>query len=300
MKTIYFKNRNLIFKTGVFLLVFISGFNLQAQVNPATQDSTKMGYSVGKVGFSNPPSVVNLYVFDPKTDRYIFTSTIGSYSINYPKFLTPKEYEAMVLKESIRNYYKKKLDAIDGKKAGSEEAKKDLLPKYYVNNSFFETIFGGNTIDVKPTGSVEMDLGVRYTKQDNPSFSTQNSSNTTFDFNQRISMSLMGKVGTRLNVNANYDTQSTFAFQNLIKLEYNPDYNANEDDIIQKIEVGNVSMPLNTSLIRGAQSLFGVKAQFQFGKTTITGVFSEQKSQTKSVTSQGGGTIQEFELFALD
>jgi cell surface protein SprA len=53
-------------------------------------------------------------------------------------------------------------------------------------------------------------------------------------------------------------------------------------------------------LIRGAQSLFGVKAQLQFGKTTVTGVFSEQRSQTKSVTSQGGGTLQEFELFALD
>jgi cell surface protein SprA len=300
LKTLYIKSRNIIFKISIFFLIFFSGFNGLAQNNPPVQDSTKMGFSVGQLGLNNPASVVNLYVYDPKTDRYIFTSTIAGYSINYPKFLTPKEYEALVLKESIRNYYKKKLDAIDGVKKGSEEAKKDLLPKYYVNNSFFETIFGGNTIDVKPTGSVEMDLGVRYTKQDNPSFSTQNASNTTFDFNQRISMSLMGKVGTRLNVNANYDTQSTFAFQNLIKLEYNPDFKANEDDIIQKIEVGNVSMPLNTSLIRGAQSLFGVKAQFQFGKTTITGVFSEQKSQTKSVTSQGGGTIQEFELFALD
>jgi cell surface protein SprA len=141
-----------------------------------------------------------------------------------------------------------------------------------------------------------MDLGVRYTKQDNPAFSPQNRAQTSFDFNQRISMSLMGKVGTRLNVNANYDTQSTFAFQNLIKLEYAP----TEDDIIQKIEVGNVSMPLTNSLIRGAQSLFGVKAQLQFGKTTITGVFSEQKSQTKSVTAQGGGTIQDAEIFALD
>jgi len=300
LKTLYIKSRNIIFKISIFFLILFSGFNGLAQNNPPVQDSTKMGFSVGQLGLNNPASVVNLYVYDPKTDRYIFTSTIAGYSINYPKFLTPKEYEAKVLKESIRNYYKKKLDAIDGVKKGSEEAKKDLLPKYYVNNSFFETLFGGNTIDVKPTGSVEMDLGVRYTKQDNPSFSTQNASNTTFDFNQRISMSLMGKVGTRLNVNANYDTQSTFAFQNLIKLEYNPDYKANEDDIIQKIEVGNVSMPLNTSLIRGAQSLFGVKAQLQFGKTTITGVFSEQKSQTKSVTSQGGGTIQEFELFALD
>jgi cell surface protein SprA len=103
-------------------------------------------------------------------------------------------------------------------------------------------------------------------------------------------------VGTRLQVNANYDTQSTFDFQNQIKLEYTP----TEDDIIQKIEVGNVSMPLNSSLIQGAQSLFGVKTQLQFGKTTITGVFSEQKSETRTVTAEGGATITDFELFALD
>ena len=300
MKTFYIKNINSLIKISIFLLVLLSDFTLQAQVDEEVQDSTKTGYSTGQIGIPNPPSVVDLYVYDPITDRYVFTSSVSGFSVNYPVILTPKEYDAMILRESMHAYYKKKLDAIDGKKEGSEAAKKDLLPRYYVNNSFFETIFGGNTIDVKPTGSVEMDLGVRYTKQDNPSFSPRNRSSTTFDFNQRISMSLMGKVGTRLSVSANYDTQSTFAFQNLIKLEYNPDLNANEDDIIQKIEVGNVSMPLNTSLIRGAQSLFGVKAQLQFGKTTVTGVFSEQKSQTKSVTAQGGGTIQEFELFALD
>ena len=221
---------------------------------------------------------------------------MDGFNINYPIILTPKEYEELVLRESMRKYFKDKSDAIDGKKEGSDAKKKDLLPRFYVNSGFFESIFGSNTIDVKPTGSVEMDLGVRYTKQDNPAFSPRNRSQTTFDFNQRISMSLNGKVGTRVSVNANYDTQSTFAFQNLIKLEYAP----GEDDIIQKIEVGNVSMPLSNSLIRGAQSLFGVKTQLQFGKTTVTGVFSEQKSQTKSVTAQGGGTIQDFQLFALD
>jgi cell surface protein SprA len=196
----------------------------------------------------------------------------------------------------MRKYFQEKLNAVDGKRAGSEEARKNLLPRFYVNNKFFEAIFGGNTIDVKPSGSVEIDLGIRFTKQDNPSFSPRNRKTTAFDFNQRISMGLQGKVGTRLNVNINYDTQSTFAFQNLIKLDYTP----TEDDILQKIEVGNVSFPISNSLIRGAQSLFGVKAQFQFGKTTLTGVFSEQKSQSKTITSQGGGTIQEFDFFALD
>lgn len=283
-------------KICTFLLVLFCGFSVHSQVEQVAQDTVKTGFSLGKIQLKNPPSIRSAYTYDPITDRYVYTSTVDGLSINYPIFLTPKEYEKLVLKESMRDYFKKKVDAIDGKKEGSDLAKKDLLPRYYVKSGLFESIFGSNTIDVRPTGSIEMDLGIRYTKQDNPSFSPRNRSNLSFDFDQRISMSLMGKVGTRLNVNANYDTQSTFAFQNLIKLDYAP----TEDDIIQKIEVGNVSMPLNSSLIRGAQSLFGVKTQLQFGKTTVTGVFSEQKSQTKSLVAQGGGTIENFEMFALD
>lgn len=283
-------------KICILLLVLLCGNVLRAQVTPATQDTTKTQFSTGKIELEDPPSVLSAYRYDPITDRYIYTNSVDGFSINYPLILTPKEYEDLVLKESRRNYFRKKSDAIDGKKAGAEAAKKDLLPRYYVNSSLFESIFGSNTIDVKPTGSVEMDLGLRYTKQDNPSFSPRNRSSLTFDFDQRISMSLMGKIGTRLEVNANYDTQSTFAFQNLFKLAYTP----SEDDIIQKVEVGNVSMPLNSTLIRGAQSLFGVKAQLQFGKTTVTGVFSEQKSQTKSIVAEGGGTVQNFDMFALD
>jgi len=283
-------------KISIFLVVLFCGFVSWAQVDEEAQDTIKTGYSLGKIQIKNPQSVLSGYTYDPVTDRYIYTNSVDGFSIDYPIVLTPKQYEDLVLKESMKDYFKKKIDAIDGKKEGSEEEKKNLLPRYYVNSGLFESIFGSNTIDVKPTGSVEMDMGVRYTKQDNPSYSPRNRSNLAFDFDQRISMSLMGKVGTRLNVNANYDTQSTFNFQNLFKLEYAP----TEDDIIQKIEVGNVSMPLNNSLIRGAQSLFGVKTQLQFGRTTVTGVFSEQKSQTKSVVSQGGGTIQNFDLFALD
>jgi len=200
------------------------------------------------------------------------------------------------VKENLRDYYKQKIDAADGKKEGSGDEQKNLLPEFYVNSNFFETIFGSNTIEVIPQGSVEMDLGVLFTKQDNPAFSPRNRRNFSFDFDQRISLSLLGKVGTRLQVTANYDTQSTFDFQNLIKLEYTP----TEDDIIQKIEVGNVNMPLNSSLITGAQSLFGVKTELQFGKTRLTAVFSEQKSQTRTVTAQGGGTLQDFQLFARD
>ena len=296
MEIQYLKNIRFVYKICIILLVLFCGFVSQAQVKQVDADTTKTGVSTGKIQIKDPKSILSAYSYDPIIDRYVYTSTIGGFPVNYPAILTPKEYEALVRKESMRTYFKKKLDAIDGKKDGSDAAKKDLLPRYYVKSGLFESVFGSNTIDIKPTGFVEMDLGGRYTKMDNPSFSPRNRTNMSFDFNERISMSLTGKVGTRLNVNINYDTQSTFAFQNLIKLEYAP----SEDDIIQKIEFGNISMPLNSTLIKGAQSLFGVKAQLKFGKTTITGIYSEQKSQTKSVVSQGGGTIQDFNIYALD
>ena len=276
-------------------MLFLLSLITNAQIIKDPQDTIK-GYNTGKIVLPDASTIESAYTYDPVTDKYVYTKTFSGFNINYPIILSPKEYQQLVSREAIRKYFKKKSDAIDGKKAASKDAKKDLLPRYYINSGFFETIFGSNTIDVKPTGTVEVDLGVRYSKQDNPSFSPRNRTSTTFDFDQRISLSLLGKVGTRLGVTANYDTESTFAFQNLIKLEYTP----TEDDILQKIEVGNVSMPLNSTLIRGAQSLFGVKAELKFGKTTVTGVFSEQKSQTKSVTSEGGGTVQEFSLFGLE
>jgi len=282
---------------AVFALLFTT---IVVAQEPATQppDTTKVqtGFAIGKIKLKNPKSIVTKYTYDPKIDRYIYTESVANYDIRYPLILTPKQFQELLLKETMKGYFKEKLDAISGKKDGSEDAQKNLLPIFEINSNFFESIFGGNTIEVIPQGSVAMDLGVRFQKNDNPALSPRNRSNLSFDFDQRISLSLLGKIGERLKINANYDTESTFDFQNQIKLEYTP----TEDDILQKIEVGNVSMPLNSSLITGAQSLFGVKTQLQFGKTRITGVFSEQRSQTRTITAEGGGTIEEFALFALD
>jgi len=259
-------------------------------------DSVKTGFSLGKLKFDNPESITSKYIYDPNLDRYIYSEKVGDFNIGYPIILSPEQYLELVRKEGMKDYFKEKSDAYSGKKEGSEEARKNLLPNFYINNNFFQSVFGGNTIEVIPQGSVAMDLGVIWQKNDNPSLSPRNRTNLSFDFDQRISLSMLGKIGERLQVTANYDTEATFDFQNIVKLDYTP----TEDDILQKIEVGNVNMPLNSSLITGAQSLFGVKTQLQFGKTKVTAVFSEQRSQNSTVVAQGGGTINEFSLTALD
>lgn len=290
-------------KSHVFRLFFLSVILLgttqisQAQeTNEQETDSVKTGFALGKLELENPESIVSKYTYDPVLDRYIYTESVGNFDISYPIILTPEQYLELIRRENMKAYFKEKIDAYSGKKQGSEEARKNLLPNFYVNSSFFESIFGGNTIEVIPQGSVAMDLGVIWQKNDNPALSPRNRTNLSFDFDQRISLSMLGQIGERLQVTANYDTEATFDFQNLVKLDYTP----TEDDIIRKIEIGNVNMPLNSSLITGAQSLFGVKTQLQFGKTTVTAVFSEQRSQNNTVVAQGGGTLSDFELTALD
>jgi len=285
------------FRYIFFVVCFLSISVTMAQdTNEQVQDSVKTGVALGRLIMENPDSIVAKYSYDPKTNTYVYTESIGDFNVNYPLILTPEQYYELIEKEQMKSYFKQKADAYAGKKEGSEEARKNLLPNFYVNSNFFESVFGGNTIEVIPQGSVAMDLGILWQKNDNPALSPRNRTNLSFDFDQRISLSLLGKVGERLQVTANYDTEATFDFQNLVKLDYTP----TEDDILRKIEIGNVNMPLNSSLITGAQSLFGVKTQLQFGKTTVTAVFSEQRSQSNTVVAQGGGTVNEFALTALD
>ena len=238
------------------------------------------------------PSKIDV-IYDKVLNKYIFVEKVGDYYIRTPIFMTPEEYKKYRLQRDMLDYFKSKVSARNSKNAAS---KKDLLPTYYVNSKFFESIFGGNQIKITPTGSINLKLGFIYQNTDNPQLSEQNRSSFTFDFDQQINAGIQAQIGERLKLTANYDTQSTFDFQNLIKLEYTP----TEDDIIQGIEVGNVTMPIKNSLINGSQSLFGVKTKLQFGKTNITAVFSQQNSESRVVSSQGGSSIEEFEIRATD
>ncbi|WP_369048016.1 cell surface protein SprA [Tenacibaculum sp. UWU-22] len=250
--------------------------------------------SVGNLFLNNPSKTTIQY--DSQLNKFVIVEKIGDYYVSSPIFLSPEEYDKYRLKNDIKDYFKEKVAATNTKKKGNNNNQKNLLPKYYVNSKFFESIFGSNAVEVTPKGQVNIKLGTNYQKTENPQISIENQRSFTFDFDQQISASLQAKVGTRLNVTANYDTQSTFDFQNLIKLEYTP----TEDDILQNIEAGNISMPIKNSLINGAQALFGVKTELQFGKTHITAAFSQQNSESKTVVARGGANIEPFELRATD
>ncbi len=243
--------------------------------------------------------------YDYKTGNYILYPKVGGVVVGTPVTMTSDEYTKYVMQQKFDEYYREKTrlqeEVAKAAKEGKDVKGKAFIPGITVKSKLFEKIFGGNRIELKPSGFASFDLGILYQKIDNPQILPQNRQNFTIDLRQRIQMSLQGSVGKNVHLGVNYDTQAGFEFENKLNLGWKPDpLSGGEDQIIKKIEFGNVNMPLSTSLLTGAQSLFGVKGEFQFGNTYLTGVFSEQQSEARTITVQGGGVVNTFNIKVAD
>ncbi len=175
---------------------------------------------------------------------------------------------------------------MDGESAVSG---KNLLPKIYISPTL-DRIFGGSYVELIPRGNVTLDFGGSWQKIENPLINVRQQRNGGFEFDQQISLSVVGKIGEKLKVATNFDNNNSFDFQNSMKV----DYTGFKEDVLKKLELGNVSLPLNNSLITGSQNLFGVKAQMQFGKLFVTTIATTQRGKQSSIEIQGNtsGTTQ--------
>ncbi len=205
-----------------------------------------------------------------------------------PITMTRDEYEAYWQKQQHTRFFKDK-NKVD------HSAKKDefSLTDMQFDLGAAEKIFGPGGVQLRTQGSVEISFGVKNNIVDNPALSERARNRTFFDFDQQIQMSVNGKVGDKINVNMNYDTEATFDYDaKAIKLRYA----GKEDEIIRTLEAGNVSMPVRNTLISGATSLFGIKTELQFGKLNVAAVVSQQNTQTASASMQGGAQTTSFEI----
>ena len=228
-----------------------------------------------------------------KMNMYRVGTKLGDGFLSAPTLMTPEEYLKWTERKSMDAYFKMRNDSLRQTKGKS---------KFDFSNMHFdlgpaEKIFGPGGVQVKTQGSAELKMGYKRTFTDNPSLSERNRKNSAFDFDEKINVSLNASVGDRMNFNLNYNTDATFDFDTKnLKLAYE----GKEDDIVKLLEAGNVTFPTNSSLIKGATSLFGIRTDLQFGKLSLQAVVSQKKSQTKSVGTKGGTQLTNFEIEAYD
>lgn len=245
----------------------------------------------------DPKSVEKTVDFDPETGGYILRERIGDEDFRPATYMTFEEYLEYRRKEDERNYF----DFLSGASSDGKINSLDPIAKIDVSNGLIDRLFGGTEVDIKPQGNIDLKFGFDIQRLENPILLERQRTTGGFDFDMAIQMNVTGKIGSKLNLSTNYNTNATFNFDNQIKIKYNTDVLSDpfaEDAIIKKIEAGNVSLPLRGTLIQGAQSLFGIKTELQFGHLRLTTVVSQQNSQKQNLKIEGGSQLQEFEIRA--
>ena len=239
---------------------------------------------------STPSNLQPQLEYDPETKLYSVEQNINGFRLSNPTFLSSEEYDNYNSKQSIVDYWKEKTSnpSLSGDNVNKGPLSIDI------GGEIFDKIFGNSTVDIRPQGSAELIFSIKHNKTENNALPIDKQSNTSFDFKQKIQMNVIGKIGDKLQLNTNYNTEAIFDFDNKIKLEYEGE----EDEIIKKIEIGNVGLPLNGTLISGSQSLLGLKTQLQFGRATVTTIFSQQKSNSKVIDVSGGAQTTDFDIYA--
>ncbi len=247
----------------------------------------------GAADLRRPDNLKQEVEYNDSLDRYIIGSKISDTYINAPVMMTAQEYLKWSERQFMNNFFRKKNDEIFQAK-GKE--KFDFTDMHF-DLGPAEKIFGPGGVRIKTQGTAELKFGATMKNIDNPSLPVRNRKTTTMDFDEKINLNLNGRVGDKVNMNLNYNTDATFDFDaQSLKLKYD----GKEDEIVKLVEAGNVSFPSNSSLVKGASSLFGVRTDLQFGKLKLQLVASQKKSSTKSVSSKGGKQFMPFEIDAAN
>ncbi|OSZ82784.1 cell surface protein SprA [Chitinophagaceae bacterium IBVUCB1] len=241
------------------------------------------------IDLQNPANIKQSVEYNPDDKTYEFNETLSDRYLRNPTFMTFDEYMKYQAQKDEEAYWKRRMDAL------SLFNTKPQLPTMY-REGLFDRIFGGNSISVRPQGNVDVTFGGNWQNIKNPTLPQRAQKYGVFDFDLQMNINLLATVGDKLKLNISNNTKATFDYQNIQRLEYT----GKEDEIIKKIEAGNISFPLRSSLINGVQSLFGLKTQLQFGKLWVTGVVSQQRSKRQSLTIQGGAQTQQFAIKADD
>lgn len=249
-------------------------------------------YNQSPLYLNDPSNFTEEIIYDPLTGQYTFKRRIGDFYYGTPATMTQSQYLDYQSKKGINEYWKERRS----QNGHSTTNGTSIIPPIYVGGKAFETIFGSNTVDIRPQGSVDLTFGIKHNYRKDPSKSERLQHTTNFDFDQQIQLNVMAKIGDKINFNINKNTKATFNYQDKMALKYE----GKEDEIIQLLEAGNVSFPLNSSLITGTQSLFGIKSKLKFGNTTISSIISYQESESQNITVQGGAQTSEFNINCLD
>ncbi len=242
-----------------------------------------------------PASYQRQVILDSAGNAFRFSETVAGEQVKIPLSLSLHDYITQRRKSELR-----KMLADEARKPKVLAERNDLgellsnITKIVIPvpaNPLF-SIFGKNVISLNISGAVDIKAGFRNTKSDQTQISNLDQSRNEPDFQQEVQVNVNGMIGDKLSILADWNTQRTFEYENQLKIKYT----GYDDEIVQSVEAGNVSLTTPSSFIGSSAALFGIKAKFQTGPLTLTALASQKKGQIKEVAVSGGAQEVPFEI----
>ncbi len=165
-----------------------------------------------------------------------------------------------------------------------------------IRSRAFQTIFGGDQVSLSVTGQINIRGGFRHEKRSQVKTAINRGSDYNFKMEQTQRFRVQGNIGDKVTVSVDQDSERPFDFENTVKL----DYKGYDDEIIQSIQAGNISLSLPATRFvsfSGKNSgLFGIKAEAQVGNFHLTTIASQEKGENKKLTISGGAEEGEYKI----
>ena len=235
---------------------------------------------------------------DSTVFRYTTREYFGEDEVRYPVALDLDDYKAERLDQSLETSFKRLVEQ-SAQRQRQNQRRGGLGFNIIVpggRESAFSTIFGSADIDLRVNGQANINAGFSVRRSDQQTAFTGRDTQVDPEFRQDLRLGIVGSIGDKMQIDVNWDTERDFDYQNQLKLQYT----GYDDDIIKNIEAGNVFLNTPSSLIRGGQSLFGIKSEFQVGGIQFQTVISQQEGQANSLSIDGGSETVSFELRPTD
>ncbi len=167
---------------------------------------------------------------------------------------------------------------------------------FKIKSKTFNKIFGGDRVRLRISGNINIEGGFR--REDQAQVATISGQETDYSFHidQTQRFKIKGEIGDKVSVEVDQDSERMFEFENALKLTYT----GYEDEIIQKIEAGNIGLQLTgTQLATFSgqnKGLFGLKSVMQFGAFSLTTIASLEKGDKNKISIKGGAQETEVDI----
>ncbi len=227
-----------------------------------------------------------------KDNKYIiFQESLAEQDFRIPRVLSIDYY----YQQRKRNYLHDKLVELTVKESLQQGQQKSGGKIELISADI-----AGQRVALQVSGNVNINGRLQNQERSQVAAGYREGKTTSFIVDQKQQLNIEGKIGDRISILVDQDSERDFDFENNLRIHYTGE----EDEIVQGVQAGNISLSLPgtqyVTFSSKSSGLFGIKSDMKLGGMDITAIASVEKGEKQKLSVDGGAqstenSVQDYE-----